>query len=57
MSYAALSGFSTMMSAEYIDDVPTAEDLAWEDSPFQLDPAGSAGDKGQNRQGSRPFDS
>ena len=47
MSYAALSEFSTTLSAEYIDGLPTAEDLAWEDSPFNWIRAEASGTKGK----------
>jgi hypothetical protein len=47
MSYAALSAFSTVLSTEYVDDLPTAEDLAWEDSPFNWIRQEAPGTKGK----------
>ncbi len=47
MSYAALSAFATALSAEYVDDFPTAEDLAWEGSPFNWIRQEASGTKGK----------
>jgi hypothetical protein len=47
MSYAALSAFATALSAEYADDLPTAEDEAWEGSPFNWIRQEAPGTKGK----------
>lgn len=47
MSYADLSTFSTALSTEYVDDAPTAEDIAWADSPFNWIRQEAPGTKGR----------
>jgi hypothetical protein len=47
MSYAALSAFSMALSEEYVEDLPTAEDIAWEGSPFNWIRQEAPGTKGR----------